>query len=41
VPLVRMVRRHDDGPTLNQALAKTGMLQLAFCLLLSAGLVAS
>jgi 1,4-dihydroxy-2-naphthoate octaprenyltransferase len=36
-----MVRRHDDGPTLNQALAKTGMLQLAFCLLLSAGLVAS
>jgi 1,4-dihydroxy-2-naphthoate polyprenyltransferase len=41
VPLVRTVRQHDDGPTLNGALAKTGMLQLAFCLLLSAGLIAS
>jgi 1,4-dihydroxy-2-naphthoate octaprenyltransferase len=39
VPLVRTVRQHDDGPTLNQALAKTGMLQLAFCVLLSAGLL--
>jgi 1,4-dihydroxy-2-naphthoate octaprenyltransferase len=41
VPLVRTVRQHDDGPTLNQALAKTGMLQLAFCVLLSAGLLLS
>jgi 1,4-dihydroxy-2-naphthoate octaprenyltransferase len=41
VPLVRTVRQHDDGPTLNAALAKTGMLQLAFCVLLGAGLLAS
>lgn len=39
VPLVRTVRQHDDGPTLNGALAKTGMLQLAYCVLLSAGLL--
>ena len=41
VPLVRTVRTHDDGPTLNAALARTGMLQLVFCLLLAAGLLAS
>jgi 1,4-dihydroxy-2-naphthoate octaprenyltransferase len=41
VPLVRTVRQHDDGPTLNGALAKTGMLQLAFCVLLSVGLLLS
>jgi 1,4-dihydroxy-2-naphthoate octaprenyltransferase len=41
VGLVRLVRRHADGPTLNRALARTGMLQLAFCVLLSAGLLAS
>lgn len=41
VPLVRLVRTHADGPSLNQALAKTGMLQLAFCVLLSAGLLLS
>jgi 1,4-dihydroxy-2-naphthoate octaprenyltransferase len=41
VPLVRTVRQHDDGPTLNKALARTGMLQLVFCVLLSAGLLAS
>ena len=41
VRLVRTVRRHADGPTLNEALAQTGMLQLAFCLLLSAGILAS
>jgi 1,4-dihydroxy-2-naphthoate octaprenyltransferase len=41
VPLVRLVRTHADGPSLNQALAKTGMLQLAFCALLSAGLLLS
>ncbi|MBI5105652.1 MAG: 1,4-dihydroxy-2-naphthoate polyprenyltransferase [Solirubrobacterales bacterium] len=41
VRLIRTVRTHDDGPTLNAALAQTGMLQLVFCLLLSAGLLAS
>jgi 1,4-dihydroxy-2-naphthoate octaprenyltransferase len=40
-PLVRLVRNRTDGPSLNQALAKTGMLQLAFCVLLSAGLLLS
>jgi 1,4-dihydroxy-2-naphthoate octaprenyltransferase len=39
--LVRVVRNHTDGPSLNQALAQTGMLQLAFCMLLSAGLLLS
>jgi len=39
--VVRTVRNHVDGPTLNQALAQTGMLQLAFCVLLSAGLLLS
>ena len=37
--LVRTVRTHADGPTLNGALARTGLLQLAFCLLLSAGIL--
>jgi 1,4-dihydroxy-2-naphthoate octaprenyltransferase len=41
VPLIRTVANHTDGPTLNEALAQTGMLQLAFCLLLSAGILAS
>ena len=41
VTLVRTVREHGDGPTLNDMLAKTGMLQLAFCLLLAAGVLAS
>jgi 1,4-dihydroxy-2-naphthoate octaprenyltransferase len=41
VSLVRVVRGHADGPTLNLALARTGMLQLAFCVLLSAGLLLS
>jgi 1,4-dihydroxy-2-naphthoate polyprenyltransferase len=41
VRLVRTVREHADGPTLNEVLAETGMLQLAFCLLLSAGVLAS
>ena len=41
VRLVRTVRRHADGPTLNEALARTGMLQLVFGLLLSAGVLAS
>jgi 1,4-dihydroxy-2-naphthoate octaprenyltransferase len=41
VPLVRVVRTRTDGPSLNGALAGTGQLQLAFCALLSAGLLAS
>jgi 1,4-dihydroxy-2-naphthoate polyprenyltransferase len=41
VMLVRLVRTHTDGPTLNRALARTGMLQLGFCVLLSAGLLLS
>jgi 1,4-dihydroxy-2-naphthoate octaprenyltransferase len=40
-PIIRIVRNRTDGPTLNQALAQTGMLQLAFCMLLSAGLLLS
>ena len=41
LPLVRVVRTRTDGPSLNGALAGTGRLQLAFCVLLSAGLLAS
>ncbi len=41
VPVVRLVATHTDGPSLNRALAKTGQLQLAFCVLLSAGLLLS
>jgi 1,4-dihydroxy-2-naphthoate polyprenyltransferase len=41
VVLVRTVRRHADAPTLNLALARTGQLQLLFCVLLSAGLLLS
>ena len=40
-PLVRTVRTRTDGPSLNAALARTGLLQLAFCVLLSAGILAS
>lgn len=39
--LVGSVRSHADGPTLNAALAQTGVTQIAFCLLLSAGILAS
>jgi 1,4-dihydroxy-2-naphthoate octaprenyltransferase len=39
--LVRTVRNHSDGPSLNAALARTGQLQLLFCVLLSAGLLLS
>jgi 1,4-dihydroxy-2-naphthoate octaprenyltransferase len=38
---VRIVRNRTDGPSLNQALAHNGILQLAFCMLLSAGLLLS
>jgi 1,4-dihydroxy-2-naphthoate polyprenyltransferase len=41
VRLVRTVRNQTDGPSLNEALARTGQLQLVFCLLLSAGLLLS
>ena len=39
VKLVRTVRGHADGPTLNEALAQTGLMQLVFCVLLSAGIL--
>jgi 1,4-dihydroxy-2-naphthoate octaprenyltransferase len=41
VPVIRIVRTRTDGPSLNQALAKTGMLLGVFSLLLSIGLLAS
>ncbi len=41
VTLVRTVATHTDGPTLNGALARSGMLQLVFCVLLSAGVLLS
>ncbi|HTR89836.1 MAG TPA: 1,4-dihydroxy-2-naphthoate polyprenyltransferase [Solirubrobacteraceae bacterium] len=40
IALVRVVRTRLDGPSLNGALARTGALQLLFCLLLSAGILA-
>lgn len=40
VKLVQVVRTRVDGPALNGALARTGALQLLFCLLFSAGLLA-
>jgi len=40
-PIVRIVRNRTDGGSLNGALAQTGMLSLAFCILLSAGLLLS
>ncbi|GAC1434697.1 MAG: 1,4-dihydroxy-2-naphthoate polyprenyltransferase [Solirubrobacteraceae bacterium] len=40
-PVLQTVRARTDGPSLNGALAKTGMLQLLFCILLSAGILAS
>jgi 1,4-dihydroxy-2-naphthoate octaprenyltransferase len=39
--LVRVVRERSDGPSLNVALARTGMLLAVFSLLLSIGLLAS
>jgi 1,4-dihydroxy-2-naphthoate octaprenyltransferase len=39
--LVRAVRNRVDGPSLNRALAQTGLLQLTFCVLVSAGLLLS
>jgi 1,4-dihydroxy-2-naphthoate octaprenyltransferase len=39
--VVRLVRSHTDGPTLNEALGRTGILQLAFCVLLAGGVLLS
>lgn len=39
--LQRIVRTHADGPTLNDALAGTGRLEFAFCVLLAIGLLLS
>ena len=39
--VVRVVRNRTDGQSLNGALAQSGMLQLAFCVLLSVGLLLS
>jgi 1,4-dihydroxy-2-naphthoate octaprenyltransferase len=41
VRLAQVVRTRVDGPSLNAALAGTGQLQLLFCLLFSAGILAS
>lgn len=37
--LVKTVSSHTDGPTLNGALARAGLLELAFCVLLTIGLL--
>jgi 1,4-dihydroxy-2-naphthoate octaprenyltransferase len=39
--VARIVRTRTDGPALNGALAATGALQLVFCLLFAAGILAS
>ncbi len=41
VGVVQTVRTHADGPSLNEALARTAKLALVFCLLLCAGVLAS
>lgn len=40
-PIVRAVRTRTDGPSLNDALARTGQLELVFCVLLCAGILLS
>ena len=40
-PVVRTVRSRTDGPSLNEALAQTGRLELVFCVLLCAGILLS
>jgi 1,4-dihydroxy-2-naphthoate octaprenyltransferase len=40
-PVVRMVRSRTDGPSLNEALARTGQLELVYCVLLCAGILLS
>ena len=39
IPVIRIVRTRTDGPALNDALARTGLIQLVFCALLSAGIL--
>ncbi len=39
--VIRIMFAHTDGPSLNRALARTGQLQLVFCVLLAAGLLLS
>jgi 1,4-dihydroxy-2-naphthoate octaprenyltransferase len=39
VSVVKLVREHTDGPTLNEALGRAGMVQLVFCVLLSGGIL--
>ena len=41
VAVAKVVRTQTDGPSLNGALARTGALQLLFCLLFAAGILAS
>jgi 1,4-dihydroxy-2-naphthoate octaprenyltransferase len=41
LPVIRTVRTRTDGPSLNAALARTGLLQLVFCVLLSIGILLS
>jgi 1,4-dihydroxy-2-naphthoate polyprenyltransferase len=40
-PVVRAVRTRTDGPSLNEALARTGQLELVYCVLLCAGILLS
>jgi 1,4-dihydroxy-2-naphthoate polyprenyltransferase len=40
-PVVRGVKARTDGPSLNEALARTGQLELVFCVLLCAGILLS
>jgi 1,4-dihydroxy-2-naphthoate octaprenyltransferase len=40
-PVVRAVRTRTDGPSLNEALAHSGRLELVFCALLCAGILLS
>jgi 1,4-dihydroxy-2-naphthoate polyprenyltransferase len=40
-PIVRTVKTRTDGPSLNEALARTGQLELAYCVLLCAGILLS
>jgi 1,4-dihydroxy-2-naphthoate octaprenyltransferase len=39
--VVRTMLTHSDGPSLNDALARTAKLALIFCLLLCAGVLVS
>jgi 1,4-dihydroxy-2-naphthoate octaprenyltransferase len=41
VGVLKTVRTRTDGPALNGALARTGAMQLVFCLLYAAGILAS